>query len=85
LCGIVDRLFAEAPGLARRFPKAPAANGGSSASLKSFVTDRPGHDRRYAIDETKSRGELGYRPLRSFAEGLEDTIRWYLARPSFAA
>jgi len=85
LCGTVDRLFAEDPGLAARFPEAPPARGIPSASLKSFVADRLGHDRRYAIDETKSRGELGYRPQRSFAQGLEETVRWYLARPGFAA
>ena len=85
LCSTVDRLFAEDAALAQRFPNAPAAQGIPSASLKSFVTDRLGHDRRYAIDETKSRSELGYQAQRSFAQGLDETVRWYLARPDFAS
>jgi dTDP-glucose 4,6-dehydratase len=79
ICATVDRAFADDPGLAARFPDAPAANGQPSISLKTFVTDRAGHDRRYAIDETKARGELGYAPRRSFAEGFAQTLAWYLA------
>jgi len=46
--------------------------------LKSFVTDRPGHDRRYAIDSSKIRHELGWRPREDFESGLEKTVRWYV-------
>jgi dTDP-glucose 4,6-dehydratase len=46
--------------------------------LKTFVADRPGHDRRYAIDDDKIRGELGWAPRQSFEEGLRATVRWYL-------
>lgn len=46
-------------------------------SLKQFVTDRPGHDRRYAIDHSKLTRELGYEPSVTFEEGLRQTIRWY--------
>ncbi len=60
ICTEVDRAFAEIEGLAERYPDAPAAKGQPTSSLKTFVTDRAGHDRRYAIDETKARGELGY-------------------------
>jgi dTDP-glucose 4,6-dehydratase len=78
ICATVDKAFAENPDLAKRFPEAPAANGVSSDSLKTYVTDRPGHDKRYAIDERKARVELGYRPLFSFEEGFSDTLQWYL-------
>ncbi len=46
--------------------------------LITFVTDRPGHDRRYAIDCSKVQNELGWRPRESFATGLDKTVRWYL-------
>lgn len=68
ICALVDRLR---PGL----PHAPCS------SLITFVTDRPGHDRRYAIDATKTRQQLGWRPLEDFASGLERTVRWYLENP----
>ena len=80
ICREVDRAFEEIEGLADRFPDAPAARVEKTETLKSFVTDRAGHDRRYAIDETKARAELGYEPTRSFDEGLRQTLRWYLAR-----
>jgi len=48
------------------------------AKLIEFVTDRPGHDQRYAIDAAKIERELGWRPKHSFDEGLRDTVRWYL-------
>jgi dTDP-glucose 4,6-dehydratase len=78
VCASVDRAFAEDPALAQRFPDAPAARGEPTASLKTFVTDRAGHDRRYAIDERKARAELGYAPQRTFEEGLGQTLGWYL-------
>jgi len=54
----------------------PAAT--SRHALKRFVPDRPGHDRRYAIDATKIRRELGWAPRHTFESGLLDTVRWYL-------
>ncbi len=83
ICAEVDRAFAEVDGLADRYPDAPAASREPSASLKTFVTDRAGHDRRYAIDETKARTELGYAPQNDFSEGLRQTLRWYLDNESW--
>ncbi|MEW6719704.1 MAG: dTDP-glucose 4,6-dehydratase [Thermodesulfobacteriota bacterium] len=56
---------------------------GKDASFMKFVPDRPGHDRRYAIDDTKIRTELGVVPQVSFKEGLEATVRWYLDNESW--
>ena len=52
---------------------------GESAGLITYVTDRPGHDLRYAIDATKLNKELGWKPSLQFEEGLEKTVDWYLA------
>ena len=51
----------------------------------TYVTDRPGHDRRYAIDFSKLQNELGWRPTESFATGLEKTVRWYLDHSAWVA
>jgi len=59
--------------------KKPRQNGQSYDDLIAFVTDRPGHDRRYAIDATKIKEELGWTPSRTFESGLSDTIDWYLS------
>jgi dTDP-glucose 4,6-dehydratase len=56
---------------------------GKPAGLKKFVTDRPGHDRRYAIDYSKLSRELGYKPSVNFEEGLRQTIEWYKDNPSW--
>jgi dTDP-glucose 4,6-dehydratase len=53
------------------------------SSLITFVADRPGHDLRYAIDASKARRELGWRPSVSFEAGLERTVRWYLDNPGW--
>ena len=63
LCAILDRLHPE---------------GAPHADLITPVRDRPGHDRRYAIDPTKIETELGWRPQVSFEQGIEGTVRWYL-------
>ncbi len=56
---------------------------GSYRSLIAFVADRPGHDRRYAIDAGKMRRELGWSPSRTFAGGIRDTVRWYLGNTAW--
>jgi dTDP-glucose 4,6-dehydratase len=78
ICDTLDRAFAADPGLASRFPSCPAAAGRSCRALISYVTDRPGHDHRYAIDATKLAGELGHRCSVDFDGGLGQTVRWYL-------
>jgi dTDP-glucose 4,6-dehydratase len=66
ICDVLDR-------------KAPLAGGRRRRDLIEFVVDRPGHDRRYAIDSSKIERELGWRALEDFDTGLEKTIDWYLA------
>ena len=78
ICTAVDALFASDPALATRYPAAPAARGGKTAQLKTLVTDRQGHDRRYAIDDSKARIELGYRAEHNFAAGIDQTLQWYI-------
>jgi dTDP-glucose 4,6-dehydratase len=56
---------------------------GSRRGLITYVTDRPGHDKRYAIDSAKIRTELGWRPLESFETGLDRTVAWYLNNESW--
>ena len=70
ICALVDELR---PGL----PHAPCT------SLITFVKDRPGHDRRYAIDPTKARTTLGWRPQHDFDTGLRRTVQWYLDHPQW--
>jgi dTDP-glucose 4,6-dehydratase len=78
VCAAIDNAFAKQPALKTRFPNAPPAWGASCASLREFVVDRKGHDRRYAMNDSKARAELGYMPTLDFSVGLERTIAWYL-------
>lgn len=65
ICGILDELR-------------PKSDGSSYASQITYVKDRPGHDRRYAIDATKLERELGWRPTETFDTGIRKTVKWYL-------
>jgi dTDP-glucose 4,6-dehydratase len=71
VCDLVDEL-------------APSPEGGSRRRLITFVKDRPGHDRRYAIDYSKLHRELGWSPAESFASGLRKTVQWYLENRSWS-
>jgi len=83
LCRLLDEMVGTDPSLAKRFPRCPAAAGRETASLVTFVQDRPGHDRRYAIDAGKIERELGYVPCESFDRGLQKTLAWYLANEAW--
>ena len=72
ICEIVDRLR---PDLSHRPCK----------SLITYVKDRPGHDRRYAIDASKIHRDLGWQPKHTFETGLEETVQWYLDNPHWIA
>lgn len=83
ICDKMDQAFATDPLLQKRFPLASQAIAGESQTLISYVTDRPGHDRRYAIDATKTNQELGYKPAESFESGIAKTLQWYLSNESW--
>jgi dTDP-glucose 4,6-dehydratase len=75
---VVDRICTTLD-LLRPAASNPALGGRSSyLDLKTFVSDRPGHDRRYAIDASKIRRDLGWKPAHDFDSGLRDTVQWYL-------
>ncbi|MCF8192448.1 MAG: dTDP-glucose 4,6-dehydratase [Burkholderiales bacterium] len=71
LCDLLDELRPDPAGSYRR--------------LITYVTDRPGHDRRYAIDARKIERELGWRPAETFASGIRKTVQWYLDHPQWVA
>lgn len=78
ICELIDVRFRTEPDLKVRFPDCPAAKNEQTCGLISFIKDRPGHDRRYAIDSTKIRNQLGFFPHIDFNAGLAATIDWYL-------
>ena len=83
LCRVMDERFAHDAALAIRFPNAPQARGERSDSLIEFVTDRAGHDWRYAIDASKIEQALGFVPNETFETGLAKTVDWYLANEAW--
>jgi len=72
LCGILDELK-------------PKADGTKYESQITYVKDRPGHDRRYAIDATKLEKELEWRPQETFETGIRKTVEWYLANETWVS
>ncbi|ASJ71703.1 dTDP-glucose 4,6-dehydratase [Granulosicoccus antarcticus] len=83
ICELMDERFSADPELKSQYPGCPAAAGQACDSLITYVTDRAGHDFRYAIDTTRIRDELGYTPAITFEEGIRKTLDWYLARPDW--
>ena len=71
LCGMLDEL--------------KPAPGGSYATQIAFVADRPGHDRRYAVDAGKIERELGWKPVETFDSGIRKTVQWYLDHQDWVA
>jgi dTDP-glucose 4,6-dehydratase len=63
----------------------PRADGKSYSSQITYVQDRPGHDRRYAIDASKIHNELGWKPAETFDSGIRKTVQWYLDNPNWVA
>lgn len=78
LCECIDDFFAKDSSLKTRFPLSPCALGNPAETLITFVKDRPGHDRRYAIDASKIERDLGFRAQRDFLTALKGTVSWYL-------
>jgi dTDP-glucose 4,6-dehydratase len=78
VCSVLNRQFELNPQLADTYPECPASRGCRCDSLIRFVPDRPGHDRRYAIDSRRIERELGVVPTVDFNTGLEETVKWYV-------
>ena len=83
VCRLVDDAVAADASLARRYPSCPAARGLTAEGLITFVADRPGHDRRYAINPRKIESELGFLPEETFESGIRRTIAWFLTNDSW--
>ncbi|MCX8071996.1 MAG: dTDP-glucose 4,6-dehydratase [Candidatus Binatia bacterium] len=80
LCAALEELFP-----ARTNPHLQARGFAAYEQLKVFVEDRPGHDRRYALDSSRLRRELGWQPQYDFLAGLRETVRWYFAHRDWCA
>jgi dTDP-glucose 4,6-dehydratase len=78
LCDLLDARLNAHPEYRAAFPASPTFSGSRAIQLITHVRDRPGHDRRYAIDYSKASQHLGYAPARNLESGLRSTVDWYL-------
>jgi dTDP-glucose 4,6-dehydratase len=78
LCDLIDARLNAHPEYRAAFPASPTFSGSRAIQLITHVRDRPGHDRRYAIDYSKASQHLGYAPARNLESGLRSTVDWYL-------
>jgi dTDP-glucose 4,6-dehydratase len=83
LCDLTDAYLAKRSDLREAFPASPAVSGKRATDLIAHVRDRPGHDRRYAIDYRKAERELNYAPARDLTQGLRATLEWYIAHTAW--
>lgn len=83
ICKLLNDHFQSNKTLAEKYPAAASAIANKAESLITFVEDRAGHDWRYAIDATKTKEELGYKPFESFETGIRRTLEWYFLNESW--
>ncbi|USD22368.1 dTDP-glucose 4,6-dehydratase [Microbulbifer variabilis] len=78
ICKKINKEFSRDPELKKQYPLAVHAIQGRAQELINFISDRPGHDRRYAVNTDKAVSQLGYQPSEFFESGIQKTISWYL-------
>ena len=78
ICSLVDDVLRKNQSILINYPKTPINKGNSSLELIKFVTDRLGHDKRYAINAKKIENDLGFVAQTSFEKGIKNTIDWYI-------
>jgi dTDP-glucose 4,6-dehydratase len=83
LCDLTDEYLSKRSDLKKAFPASPAVSGKRASDLIVHVRDRPGHDRRYAINYGKAERELKYAPGRDLTQGLRATLEWYIAHTAW--
>ena len=78
ICNLIHQRVSRNKDLLKRYPNCTSANGSHPQTLVTHVTDRLGHDRRYAINAEKISSGLGYSPAESFETGIRKTLEWFL-------
>jgi dTDP-glucose 4,6-dehydratase len=83
LCALVDQELLRDPDYRERYTASPVFHGRHATELITYVRDRQGHDRRYAINYAKASSSLGYKPGRDLRGGLAATVQWYLQQAAW--